>query len=71
MRCKSCGAVKLRDFRAEMAIRFLGLKHFDKPVVWISPDLVVCSNCGIAEFLMSQAELRLLPERTAPVSEMN
>jgi hypothetical protein len=58
--CKSRGAVNLLKFRAEIGIHFPGLKNIDKPVVWVFPDLVVCSDCGFAEFAIPEAELGLL-----------
>lgn len=60
MPCKSCGSVNLDKFRAEMGIHFPGLKNIDKPVVWVFPDLVVCLDCGFAEFTAPEAQLLLL-----------
>jgi hypothetical protein len=63
MPCKSCGSVSQSKFIAEMAIHFPGLKNIDKPVVWIFPELVVCLDCGAAEFAVPEAELRQLAKR--------
>jgi hypothetical protein len=60
MPCKSCGSVNQSKFRGELGIHFPGLKNIDKPVVWVFPELVVCLDCGIAEFPVSEAELFLL-----------
>jgi hypothetical protein len=60
MRCKSCGAVNRRKFTAEICIHSPGLKNIDTPVVWVFPELAVCVECGIAEFAVPDAELRLL-----------
>jgi hypothetical protein len=43
-----------------MAIHFPGLKNIDMPVVWVFPEVMVCSNCGTAEFAVSEAELHIL-----------
>jgi hypothetical protein len=43
-----------------MAIHYPGLKSIDKPVVWVVPELVVCLDCGTAEFAVPEAELRVL-----------
>jgi hypothetical protein len=48
-----------------MGIHFLGLKNIDKPVVWVFPELVVCFDCGIAEFAVPGAQLRLLAKDDA------
>jgi len=45
-----------------MCIHFPELKNIDKPVVWVFPELVVCLNCGTAEFAVPEAELRQLAE---------
>jgi hypothetical protein len=60
MLCKSCGSVNQKKFSAEMQIHFPGLKDIDKPVVWVFPDVVVCLDCGTAEFAVPEEELRQL-----------
>ena len=59
MACKSCGSVDQKKFKAEMAIHFPGVKNIDKPVVWVFPEIVVCFDCGNAEFV-PKSELRRL-----------
>jgi hypothetical protein len=51
-----------------MGIHFLGLKNIDKPVVWVFPEIVVCLDCGMAEFAVPEAELRQLQRGDAAVS---
>jgi hypothetical protein len=63
--CKSCGSVNQRKFAGEMAIHFLGLRNIDKPDVWVFPEIVVCLDCGTAEFAVPEAELRRLAEGDA------
>jgi len=58
--CKSCGSVNQSKFSGEIGIHFPGLKNIDKPVVWVFPELVVCLDCGTAQFAVPEAELRLL-----------
>jgi hypothetical protein len=48
-----------------MGIRFPGLKNIDKPVVWVFPEVVVCLDCGTAEFTVPEAELRQLEKSDA------
>ena len=60
MRCKSCGSVDQKKFIGEMGIRSPGLKGLDKPIVWVFPELIVCLDCGIAEFAVPETELRVL-----------
>jgi hypothetical protein len=63
MPCKSCGSVNQSKFIGEIGIHFPGLKNIDKPVVWVFPELVVCLDCGTAEFDVPEAELRQLAKR--------
>ncbi len=65
MPCKSCGSVNQSKFTAEMAIHFPGLKNIDKPVAWVFPELVVCLDCGTAEFTVPKSELFLLAKGDA------
>jgi hypothetical protein len=65
MPCKSCGSVNQSKFSAEMAIHFPGLKNIDKPVVWVCPEVVVCLDCGTAEFAVAEAELDELAKGNA------
>jgi len=65
MKCKSCGSVNLREFIAEMAIHSPGIKSIDQRIVWVFPQLTVCLNCGMTEFVVSEAELQLLAKGDA------
>ncbi len=69
MPCKSCGSVDQRNFSAEMAIHFLELKNIDKPSVWVFPAVVVCLNCGTAEFAVPVEDLRQLKEGDAAAAD--
>jgi hypothetical protein len=61
--CKLCGSVVQKKFSAEMGIHFPELENIDNPVVWVFPEVVVCLDCGTAEFAVPEAELRELAKR--------
>ena len=63
--CRLCGSENVQKLRGELAMRSPGLKNIDKPVVWLFPDIIVCTDCGIAEFAVPEAELRMLAKREA------
>jgi hypothetical protein len=65
MPCKSCSSVNQSRFRAEMGIHFPGLKNIDMPVVWVFAELIVCLDCGTAEFAVPEDELRQLAKGDA------
>ena len=48
-----------------MGIHFPELKDIDKPVVWVFPEVIVCLDCGMAEFAVPEEELRQLSKRDA------
>jgi hypothetical protein len=60
--CRSCQSANQSMFNGEIAIHFPGLKGLEKPIVWVFPKLPVCLNCGLAEFVVPEAELRQLEE---------
>jgi hypothetical protein len=62
MPCKWCGSFNQKKFSAEIGIHFPGLENIDKPAVWVFPELVVCFNCGSAEFAIPEPELRQLEQ---------
>jgi hypothetical protein len=56
MSCKVCQSSSQRTFRAEINIHFPGFAGLTKPTVWAFPSLVICSDCGFAEFVLGDAE---------------
>ncbi len=60
--CRSCQSANQSTFNGEIGIHFPGLEGLDKPIVWVFPKLLVCLNCGFAEFAIPEAELRRLVE---------
>jgi hypothetical protein len=69
MPCKSCGSANQRKFSAEMGIHFPEKENIDKPAVWVFPEVVVCFNCGMAEFSVPKAELRQLEQSDSASSQ--
>lgn len=63
MLCKSCGSANLDKFSGETGIRRSGLENLDKQAVLVYSQLIVCLDCGRAEFVVPKAELHRLPKR--------
>lgn len=57
--CKVCGHIQ-KAFGGEVAIHFPGLACLDKPIVWAFPQLLICLDCGFAEFTVPERELKVL-----------
>jgi hypothetical protein len=58
--CKSCQSHKKRRFTTEMNIHFPGREGLDNPTLWLFPEVVVCLDCGFAEFTVPDTELHRL-----------
>jgi len=57
MPCKACFSECQGKFRTEMNFHFPGKEGWEKPSVWAFPDVLVCLNCGFAEFEVPANEL--------------
>jgi len=68
MACRSCGLENQIGFGAEINIHFPGREGLNRPTVLAFPKLLVCENCGFAEFNMPETELRLLKKGAAECS---
>jgi hypothetical protein len=65
MACNSCGSVNQGKFTSEIDIHFPGLSNVKKSPVLVYPELLVCLNCGKAEFTVPKDELALLAKSNA------
>jgi hypothetical protein len=59
-KCDSCGSKRLNKFTAETAIHFPGLAGLNKPIVWVYPQVLVCLDCGAAQFVVPKDRLSVL-----------
>jgi len=62
MPCKSCQSGNQRTFQSEINIQFPRIDEVTKPNVWAFPNLIICLDCGFAEFELAQPELHRLAE---------
>ena len=65
MGCVRCSSDHQKTFNTEMNIHFPGREGLDKPTVWLFQAIMVCLDCGFAEFSVPNAELRRLGEDAA------
>ena len=64
--CASCQSENQKTFTSEMAVHFPGIEGLQKPIVWMYPKILVCLDCGIAQFIVPEKELEVL-QAGAPV----
>jgi hypothetical protein len=60
MSCPACALDNQKEFSAEMVVHLGGLRNIDRPGVWIFQNLLVCLDCGFAQFMVPKSELALL-----------
>lgn len=64
MPCTTCGSEDLRKLMGEIGIHVPALENnIGRPALWVFPEIVICLNCGNAEFVVPEPELRMLTER--------
>jgi hypothetical protein len=68
MGCKQCGSENHANFPAEICIHFPELANLSQPHVFVFPMLLVCLQCGRAEFDVPEDELWLLTKSTTPLA---
>jgi hypothetical protein len=66
MACNSCGSVNQGKFRSEVDIHFPGLRNVKKSPVLVYPELLLCLDCGKAEFTVPKDQLSLLAQTDSP-----
>jgi len=60
MACKFCQSAHQGGFPAEINIHFPDKENLTRPTLWVFPRLLICVDCGFAEFLIGPAELQKL-----------
>jgi len=63
MPCRACKSANQRAFPAEINLHFPGMQAIDTPTVWIFPEVCVCLDCGFAELMVPDAEVKTLHSR--------
>jgi hypothetical protein len=65
MSCAQCTSDRGRIFNSKMAVHFSGLSGIDKPPVFAATEILICLECGFAEFVLPEAQIRELRENNS------
>jgi hypothetical protein len=57
MACISCSSANIVKFTSETMIHHTGAKFLAHPDVLVFPKLLVCFDCGVSQFTLSEGEL--------------
>jgi len=61
--CPSCASPRKTEFLGEICLHFPGgLESLDRPLVWAFPKVVVCLECGWAQFAVPEAEVKVIQQ---------
>jgi hypothetical protein len=63
--CILCGSSRLLRLNAEIALHFLGFEGLNKEPMFVSPKVLLCSDCGFILCNLSERDLQRVKERTA------
>ena len=66
MACKSCLSDNQGEYPTEINIHFPGLEDLARTSVMVFPSLLICLECGFAEFRLPDAELAQLRDERPP-----
>jgi len=70
MKCRSCGAsLVVRKLNGEIALHFPGPDGLNKPIVFVFPQVLVCLQCGFAEFAVPDEPLATIKKITTQDSK--
>jgi len=69
MACFSCRSENVKAFTSEINIHFPGKANLTKSILAF-PKLLVCLDCGLADVLLSEEELRQLKEYSSVTREI-
>jgi len=65
MKCRGCGgSPEVQAFDSEIALHFPGFDGLNKPIVWAFPKVLICLECGFAEFLVPDDSMQTLRNPT-------
>jgi hypothetical protein len=60
MACKRCSSDKQSKFNSEVNIEFPGREGWDKPTLWVFPEIMVWWGCAFAGFSILEDQFRRL-----------
>jgi len=60
MNCKRCNSQNQSTFGAELALHVPDLRDLNVGPILMFPEVLVCLQCGFAEFTVPENEIKLL-----------
>jgi hypothetical protein len=60
MTCKDCSSENQQQFPGELTLVFPGTDSLKLSTGYVSPEILVCLNCGYTELVIPELELKQL-----------
>lgn len=58
--CRHCQSENQGAFSGELAMHFRGVEGLDEPIVWVFQEISICFDCGHAQLIVPEKELKVL-----------
>jgi hypothetical protein len=63
MSCTRCLSLHQTELNTELNLHFRGLTFIGDPGILMFPKVLVCLDCGLAQFVVAERELSQIVER--------
>lgn len=60
MTCKDCSSENQQHFPGELTLAFPGIESLKLSTGYVSPEILVCLDCGYTELVIPELELKQL-----------
>lgn len=64
MSCTRCLSLHQTELNSEINLHFRGLPHLGEPGIFVFPQVLVCLDCGLSEFVIETRELAQITEKS-------
>jgi len=63
MSCTRCLSLHQTELNSEINLHFRGLPNLGEPGIFVFPQVLVCLDCGLSEFVIEKRELAQIIEK--------
>jgi hypothetical protein len=64
MSCTRCLSLHQTELNSEINLHFRGLPNLGEPGIFVFPQILVCLDCGLSEFVIEKGELAHIGEKS-------
>ena len=64
MSCSRCLSLHQTELNSEINLHFRSLPNLGEPGIFVFPQVLVCLDCGLSEFVIEKRELAQITEKS-------